>query len=72
MKTFCIFLENGIEQMGSDAYFRLDSRNSLETQKSDCKQRMTQLRFVKPWYNGFKIIQCEAIGRNEKTIFASS
>lgn len=63
MKTFAHFTTNGNENLGSDAWYRLDSRNSLNTQKQDARDRIRELRFVKPDYNGFQIRTGESLGR---------
>lgn len=55
MKTYAHFTTNGQENLGSDAWFQLDGRNSLEQQVVDAKMRMYRLRLLKPDYNGFQI-----------------
>lgn len=67
MKTFAVFLTDGKEQCGSDAWFRLDSRNTIDTQKQDARNRIHQLRHVKQ-YNGFKIVRGD-INRDQKVIY---
>ena len=59
MKTYANFTANGVSKLGSDAWFRLDSRNTLPTQIADAHKRMEHLRFVKPHYNGFQILRVE-------------
>lgn len=55
MKTYAHFTVDGIEQLGSDAWFQLDGRNSLRIQILDAWQRMNKLKNVQPKYNGFQI-----------------
>ena len=69
MKTYAHFTENGVSQTGSDAWYQLDSRNTLETQKRDARDRLHALRFVKPWYNGFEIHKGESL-RQTRCIYA--
>lgn len=71
MKTYCIFTVDGVEQCGSDAYYRLDSRNALSTQIADAIERAHQLRFVKPHYNGFNIFKCKSLLRPIKYLYKS-
>lgn len=60
-KTYCVFTVNGVDQLGSDAYYRLDGRENLATQIAHCKKRMHTLRNVKPDYNGFRIFKCQSL-----------
>lgn len=71
MKTYVIFTVDGVEQCGSDAYYRLDSRNTLSTQIADAIKRMHQLRFVKPQYNGFNIFKCRSLRDHGVYIYKS-
>ena len=71
MKTYAHFTENGVSQLGSDAWFRLDSRNTLATQIADARKRMENLRFVKPRYNGFRILRGELNRDRMQVLFTS-
>ena len=71
MKTYANFTENGVSQLGSDAWFRLDSRNTLPTQIADARKRMETLRFVKPHYNGFQILRGELNRDPMQVLFTS-
>lgn len=55
MKTYAHFTTNGKENLGSDAWFRLDGRNTLRTQIIDSGKRMKLLSNIHPNYNGFQI-----------------
>lgn len=57
MKTFAHFLSNGKSQLGSDAWCRLDGRQSLEKLCQDARDQMQRLSKVRPHYNGFEIHQ---------------
>lgn len=70
-KTYCVFTADRVEQLGSDAYYRLDGRNTLGQQIADCKERMYRLRFVKPHYNGFRIFKCKTLLEKGTTIYVS-
>ena len=74
MKTFAVLLRNKTvfkdgeiktvpneyeEQMGSFAYLRLDSRNTLDTQIQDGKEFMLKSGIDKPI--GFRIGTCESL-----------
>ncbi len=69
MKTFAVFCENGEECCGSDAWFRLDSRNKLAIQIQDALERMQQLSKVRSHFNGFNIRVGEQLS-NTKIIFS--
>jgi hypothetical protein len=69
MKTYAHFLVNGVEQLGSDAWFVLDGRNSLDRQKEDAIEQMKRLKRVKPDYNGFQIRKGSI--RNSNVIYTS-
>lgn len=55
MKIYAHFTTDGKENMGSDAWFQLDGRNSLEKQIMDSGHRMILMQSVHPDYNGFQI-----------------
>lgn len=55
MKTYAHFLVNGVEQIGSDAWFQLDGRNNLSNHVHAAKERMLRLKRVRPDFNGFQI-----------------
>ena len=56
-KTYAHFLSNGISQLGSDAWCRVDGRKSLWNQKQEAIEQMKRLSVVKPHYDGFEIHQ---------------
>jgi hypothetical protein len=69
MKTYCFYTTRGRENAGTDACYKLDGRNRLHVQVDECRERLVQLKNVQN-YDGFKIVTCEAIGRNEHTIYS--
>lgn len=71
MKVYANFLEKGVSQLGSDAWFRLDARNTLSTQIEDAKNRMHNLRFVHR-YDGFQILRGELNRGQMQILFSTS
>ena len=66
------FGENGEPQCGSDSVFILDGRNRLETMIDDAHERMHRLRFVKPWYASFRIMQGSRFSDSNRVVYDSA
>ena len=58
-----------VDCMGSDGVFIIDGRNKLSTMINDCLERIERLKNVKQGIASFRIIKCDAIGRNEVTVY---
>ena len=66
-RTFAHFLCDGVEGMGSDAWYILDGRNRLEVHCRDARERMYALRQVQS-YNGFQIREGERLD-NSRVVY---
>ena len=59
MKYYVNFTVKGKPQLGSDAWFVLDGRSTMDNMISDAKIRMDHLSKVKS-YDGFNILRGES------------
>ncbi len=66
MRTWLLFLCDGKEQMGMDAWYPIDGRikNSYTIHSIALKQ-MARLAIIKPHYNGYKIMKGNSLGASK-------
>lgn len=71
MKYFATLLRApDVEALGTFATTRLDGRNSMHVMRTDAKRLLDRERELDKGLKGYRIYSCEAIGRNETTLFS--
>lgn len=61
MKIWAVFTENGVTQLGSDAWLPMDGRLRLEKQIVIADNKLKSLKNIHPSWNGFTFYKGNSI-----------